>query len=136
MNYDITFCNPFKGCDKKETCERWIENLRKKWINEDDLKILKSRVSVSDFSTDNNGKKVKILLRPTEGIPTIRAPCKVIQYLGKTNNTSQNGIVRIFLEDKKPLRMLFPVGYYGKLVVLIRDQAIPLTTQTATESSQ
>ncbi len=79
-------------------------------------------------NTGGTGKKVKILLRPAEGIPTIRAPCNVVQYLGKTNNTSQNGIVRIFIEEGKPMRMLFPVGYYGKLMVLIRDQTVQMNS--------
>lgn len=83
--------------------------------------------STSNFGLNSNDKKkVKIMLRPQEGVPTIRAPCSVVQYLGKTNNTSQNGIIRIFLEEKRPLRILFPVGYYGKLVVLIRDQSVPI----------
>lgn len=94
-----------------------------------DIRSMISNLPANNNFGPTNKSKVKILLRPQEGVPTIRAPCNVVQYLGKTNNTSQNGIVRIFIEDKKPLRILFPVGYYGKLVVLIRDQAVPVDSK-------
>jgi hypothetical protein len=68
-------------------------------------------------------KKVKLLIRPNENIPTIRISSSAMTALSKTNNTSQNGIILMLFEDKKPARFIFPIGYYGELTVLIRDQA-------------
>lgn len=56
MGLDITFCNPLRGCDKKEDCFRWMQNLVNR-IDADNL--YKMRVSVSDFSCDDKGDKVK-----------------------------------------------------------------------------
>lgn len=52
MSFDITFCNPIRGCDKKESCRRWLHS-------PDYYNLFNSlRISVSDFSTNRmNGYK-------------------------------------------------------------------------------
>jgi len=79
-----------------------------------------------NLQTGPPGKKLKLIVRPGDDVPTIRVPSDIISHLSKTNNISQNGIVRMYFEEKKPARFLLPIGYYGKLTVLIRDQSIPL----------
>jgi len=105
------------------TCEDAVSSTTKL----PDIRSIVLNMPDVDPNMNVSGKKVKILLRPVEGIPTIRVPSSIIGYLSKTNNTSQNGIVMMYLEDGKPARFVFPVGYYGKLSIYIRDQTVSMT---------
>ena len=48
MSLDITFCDP-KQCKLKETCARWIDNLKAKYFLEGN-DLSNHYLSISDFS--------------------------------------------------------------------------------------
>lgn len=93
---------------------------------------------ISKDSNNNNNvatplaetKKVRLIIKQAEELPLIKMTSRAALALGKTNNTSSNGIVKMYLEAGKPCRFILPIGYYGKLTIYIRDNNVNLVTPT------
>ena len=52
---------------------------------------------------------------------SIKIDVSTIKALGKLNNLSPNGTIKMYMEDGLPFKMISNVGSYGKLTIFLRD---------------
>ena len=67
------------------------------------------------------GPVATLKIRSSNEIDTLTIPIAIIKSLAKLNNLSTAGTIKIFMEDKNPLKLLCNIGNYGKLRVYIRS---------------
>lgn len=68
-----------------------------------------------------NGDDGSSVSNQSNGTALVHVPSSVIKSLGKMNNICNNGIVKMYLEQDKPFRIICPIGPYGELTIYIRD---------------
>jgi hypothetical protein len=51
----------------------------------------------------------------------IKIDVSTIKALGKLNNLSPNGTIKMYMEEDLPLKMISNIGSYGKLTIYLRD---------------
>ena len=51
----------------------------------------------------------------------IKIDVSTIKALGKLNNLSPNGTIKMYMEEGLPFKMISNVGSYGKLIIYLRD---------------
>lgn len=51
----------------------------------------------------------------------IQIETSTIKALGKLNNLSPNGTIKMYLEESSPFKIISNVGSYGKLIIYLRD---------------
>jgi hypothetical protein len=52
---------------------------------------------------------------------SIKIDVSTIKALGKLNNLSPNGTIKMYMEEGLPFKMISNVGSYGKLTIFLRD---------------
>jgi hypothetical protein len=52
---------------------------------------------------------------------SIKIDVSTIKALGKLNNLSPNGTIKMYMEEGVPFKMISNVGSYGKLTIFLRD---------------
>nr|QBK90659.1 MAG: proliferating cell nuclear antigen [Pithovirus LCPAC104] len=69
-------------------------------------------VFFGEVDDDNNSENNKI-----------KMASKYIKKLAKLSNLTPNGIIKIFIEDNKPIKFICPVGNYAKLKIYIKNES-------------
>lgn len=52
---------------------------------------------------------------------SIKIDVSTIKALGKLNNLSPNGTIKMYMEENLPFKMISNIGSYGKLLIYLRD---------------
>jgi hypothetical protein len=52
---------------------------------------------------------------------SIKIDVSTIKALGKLNNLSPNGTIKMYMEESLPFKMISNIGSYGKLIIYLRD---------------
>jgi hypothetical protein len=63
----------------------------------------------------------QIVQKPGPAQHSIKIDVSTIKALGKLNNLSPNGTIKMYMEESMPFKMISNIGSYGKLVIYLRD---------------
>jgi hypothetical protein len=63
----------------------------------------------------------QIIQKPEPQQYSIKIDVSTIKALGKLNNLSPNGTIKMYMEENLPFKMISNIGSYGKLVIYLRD---------------
>jgi hypothetical protein len=59
--------------------------------------------------------------KPSSNQHNIKIDVSTIKALGKLNNLSPNGTIKMYMEEGLPFKMISNIGSYGKLIIYLRD---------------
>lgn len=82
---------------------------------------LASLLSTLNFSQKANPSPSKPKLKIVENPNLVSVKIGVIKAMTKFGNLTASGTVKIYMEHKKPMKIVIPVGSYGKLTIYIRN---------------
>lgn len=85
--------------------------------------ILSSSIKYS-ISSSSSGSKPRLNISMPGEICRIRINSKIIRSMIKFNNLSPTGIIKFFLEDRNPLKIVSSIGCYGRLTLYIKDMGM------------
>jgi hypothetical protein len=83
-----------------------------------EISDINSRSLISNFE-DISPPQIVIL--PEDYEYSIRIETSTIKALGKLNNLSPNGTIKMYMELERPFKMIANIGSYGKLIIFLRD---------------
>jgi hypothetical protein len=63
----------------------------------------------------------QIVQKPEPHQHSIKIDVSTIKALGKLNNLSPNGTIKMYMEEGLPFKMISNIGSYGKLIIYLRD---------------
>jgi hypothetical protein len=66
----------------------------------------------------------QIVILPKDYEYFIKVETSTIKALGKLNNLSPNGTIKMYMEYERPFKMIANVGSYGKLIIFLRDISV------------
>jgi hypothetical protein len=73
------------------------------------------------ISTSDDFAPPRIVILPEDYEYSIRVSTALLKSLGKLNNLSPNGTIKMYMEYERPFKMIADVGAYGKLTIFLRD---------------
>jgi len=83
------------------------------------LSELLKRVQISKTEAKTSG--LKLVVKTKEDLMSVRVNSRYIKPMAKFGSLNGKGIMKITIEEKKPLKILIDVGQYSMLTILIRD---------------
>jgi len=86
------------------------------------LMATSNKYSFGGKNTTSSKPKLNIAM-PGE-ICRVRVNGKTIRAMTKFNNLSPTGVIKFFLEEGNPLKIVSPIGCYGKLILYIKDMKL------------
>lgn len=104
-----------------------------KGFESDIMKCLESYGTVPKMdkliSTDQYGlfpqvvdtPKPKLDITDPDEVYRVEISAKIIRAMTKFNNLSPTGVIKFFVEKEMPLKIVSPIGCYGKLVLYIKN---------------
>nr|QBK91911.1 MAG: proliferating cell nuclear antigen [Pithovirus LCPAC304] len=81
--------------------------------------LVTEKYSIPTSSSSTSKPKLSVTL-PGE-VCRVRINAKTIRAMTKFNNLSPTGVIKFFLEEGSPLKIVSPIGCYGKLVLYLKD---------------
>lgn len=75
----------------------------------------------SEKITRTSGKNLRIVVKHPNEIVRYRVPRRIIAALSKLTNISPNGTVKIYMQPKLPIKLVFHLSTYGKLSIYLRS---------------
>lgn len=81
-----------------------------------------TKYSLSPANPGANAPKLHVSMKGE--VSRVRINGKTIRAMCKFNNLSPTGVIKFFLEDGNPLKIVSPVGCYGRLTLYIKDMGI------------
>jgi hypothetical protein len=73
------------------------------------------------INTNDDIAPPRIVILPEDYEYSIRVSTALLKSLGKLNNLSPNGTIKMYMEYERPFKMIADVGAYGKLTIFLRD---------------
>jgi len=88
-----------------------------------DLSVLMEDLQVDKIKMPTTGKTPKLVIQSNEAIENrIRVKISTIKALSKINNLSTaGGIIKLYIEEDMPLKLVVGIGTYGKLTIYLRS---------------
>lgn len=91
----------------------------------DTFGITKKRDVMNSFESRSWGSggddTPQIVQKPLPLQHSIKIDVSTIKALGKLNNLSPNGTIKMYMEEGLPFKMISNIGSYGKLIIYLRD---------------
>lgn len=86
------------------------------------LSSLLDNISLDKIKLPSTNKIPKLVVQSSEEEVRIRISMSTIKALSKINNLStSSGIVKLYMEPDRPLKLVCNIGMYGKLTIYLRD---------------
>lgn len=86
-----------------------------------DRRMIASSIGYDTSRSAEGSQKPKLKITQPGEICRIRINSKTIRAMTKFNNLSPTGVIKFFMEDEMPLKIVSPIGCYGKLTLYIND---------------
>jgi hypothetical protein len=82
---------------------------------------LSSSKSIISSSKGEDESPPQIIILPADYDYSIKVDTSTIKSLGKLNNLSINGTIKMYMEYNTPFKMIANIGSYGRLTIYLRD---------------
>lgn len=86
-----------------------------------DRRMMASSTQYEPQRSEEGSQKPKLIITQPGEIFRIRISSKTIRAMTKFNNLSPTGVIKFFMEEGMPLKIVSPIGCYGKLTLYIND---------------
>lgn len=111
-------CGNIGRVDPYGDCSNQINNVT---ISDDILLMLNQLNIGTKTQTQDVDKKPKLIIKKMEDLCSIKINMLVIKAMSKINNLATNNIIKMYLEENKPLKIVSPLGCFGTFTFHIRD---------------
>lgn len=79
-------------------------------------------LNLDETRHSSSSSSKKLVVKSQEDLCTVHIPISTIKSLSKINNLSASGtMVKLYIEEARPLKIVSPLGAYGTFTVYLRD---------------
>jgi len=84
-------------------------------------------LSFDNINVESKPSGIKIVLKSQEDLNSITVKtAPLIKAMSRFNNLSVSGVVKLYIQEKKPLKIHINIGTYGGLTIFLRDMSQPI----------